>query len=321
MQGALRGEAPLLLEIFAALFEGVSAKTLLDAATTQPAALPLAEPAVARKGPLQQKATQRHPRFGGMFIRRLEGGSAQCAVGTIQHQDLLGAVVAANKSVRPVRCLLSMTRRRVCLKASDACARTTAFMSPANVQAVKDRPVQLEGEVLLQLRSYAEAFLEGSYNILLGSVRKDLEPGLNISRLSADDFLRFFRLSSFFTAFVRMQQACNWIAFHLASCNAPPNMHALTPCPSCPTPEQETHKKRRQKGEGSEAQEESPFSCISATMGWETFHLVQSLWLSTIDLPAAAQTGSGDKWELQVSPACCMQAASRSTVGKAVQPV
>ena len=68
--------------------------------------------------------------------------------------------------------------------------------------------MQLGSEVLLQLRSYAEAFLEGSYNILMGSIRKDLDAGLNISRLSADDFLRFFRLASLFTGFVRRQQAC-----------------------------------------------------------------------------------------------------------------
>ena len=60
--------------------------------------------------------------------------------------------------------------------------------------------------MLLQLRSYAEAFLQGSYNILMGSVRKELEPGLNISRLSSDDFLRFFRVANFFTTFVRLQQ-------------------------------------------------------------------------------------------------------------------
>ena len=53
--------------------------------------------------------------------------------------------------------------------------------------------MQLDADMLMQLRSYAEAFLEGSYNILMGSVRKELEPGLNISRLSSDDFLRFCR--------------------------------------------------------------------------------------------------------------------------------
>ena len=66
--------------------------------------------------------------------------------------------------------------------------------------------MQLDSDMLVQLRSYAEAFLEGSYNILMGSVRKELEPGLNISRLSSDDFLRFFRVANFFTTFVRLQQ-------------------------------------------------------------------------------------------------------------------
>lgn len=66
--------------------------------------------------------------------------------------------------------------------------------------------MHLDGAMLVQLRSYAEAFLQGSYNILMGSIRKELEPGLNISRLSSDDFLRFFRVTSFFTSFVRRQQ-------------------------------------------------------------------------------------------------------------------
>jgi hypothetical protein len=104
LQGPLRGEAPLLLEIFAALFDGVSARALLDAAAAQPPALPLSKPTATRKGSSQQKVPQRHPRFGGMFIRRLEGGAAQCAVGKTQHQDLLGPIVAANKAVRAVGC-------------------------------------------------------------------------------------------------------------------------------------------------------------------------------------------------------------------------
>lgn len=41
----------------------------------------------------------------------------------------------------------------------------------------------------------------------------------------------------------------------------------------------------------------SPFAAISATMGWDTLHLVQSLWLSTIDLPPSSKEKN---WELQV---------------------
>lgn len=43
----------------------------------------------------------------------------------------------------------------------------------------------------------------------------------------------------------------------------------------------------------------SPYAAISATMGWETFHLVQSLWLRMIDLPPKAPEKD---WELQVRP-------------------
>ena len=42
---------------------------------------------------------------------------------------------------------------------------------------------------------------------------------------------------------------------------------------------------------------QSPFAAISATMGWETFHTVQMLWLNVIDLP----TSSKEKdWSIQV---------------------
>ena len=41
----------------------------------------------------------------------------------------------------------------------------------------------------------------------------------------------------------------------------------------------------------------SPFACISATMGYGTFHMLQTLWLGVIDLP----TNSSEKdWDLQV---------------------
>lgn len=46
-----------------------------------------------------------------------------------------------------------------------------------------------------------------------------------------------------------------------------------------------------------QADDDSPFACISATMGYDTFHLVQMLWLGVIDLP----TNSSEKdWDLQV---------------------
>ena len=40
---------------------------------------------------------------------------------------------------------------------------------------------------------------------------------------------------------------------------------------------------------------------IAATMGWETFHMVQVLWLGIIDLPVNAPEKD---WDLQVRLLC-----------------
>jgi hypothetical protein len=41
----------------------------------------------------------------------------------------------------------------------------------------------------------------------------------------------------------------------------------------------------------------SPFGCISATMGWETFQMLLVLWQNLISIPI---TASNKDWELQV---------------------
>ena len=41
----------------------------------------------------------------------------------------------------------------------------------------------------------------------------------------------------------------------------------------------------------------SPYASISATLGWETFHMVHTLWLGLMELPVKAP----DKdWDMQV---------------------
>ena len=42
--------------------------------------------------------------------------------------------------------------------------------------------------------------------------------------------------------------------------------------------------------------EESPFGTVSATLGWETFRLVHSTWLTAIELPPRDE----NKWDMQV---------------------
>lgn len=45
------------------------------------------------------------------------------------------------------------------------------------------------------------------------------------------------------------------------------------------------------------SQDVSPFACLSATMGWETFHMVHVLWIGMVD--TAGKPAEKD-WQLQV---------------------
>lgn len=48
----------------------------------------------------------------------------------------------------------------------------------------------------------------------------------------------------------------------------------------------------------------SPFACVSAILGWETFHMVHVLWIGLVDLPGKAPEKD---WEMQVGivkPSC-----------------
>ena len=56
--------------------------------------------------------------------------------------------------------------------------------------------------------------------------------------------------------------------------------------------------------EGSRKEEgvsESPFACVSAIMGWETFHMVHVLWIGLVDMPGKAPEKD---WDMQVRLSC-----------------
>ncbi len=55
------------------------------------------------------------------------------------------------------------------------------------------------------------------------------------------------------------------------------------------------------KDEGQEGGAESPFACVSAIMGWETFHMVHVLWIGLVDMPGKAPEKD---WDMQVRLSC-----------------
>jgi hypothetical protein len=205
--------------------------------------------------------------------------------------------------------------------------------------------------------------------VLMGVLRKELEPGLHISRRSQDDFHRFLRVARFFTCFVRLREAgraapchvhtrvgCRLLRtggallylhrgsvaagrrdvlehhrssdqvgaalpkselfFIVRSCS-PPWAGVVIGLDECAhagatgmnvrmrAPQERQHKRRLERKAAGDAAEPapadgpeggSPFAVISATMGWETFFLVQMLWLGASDLPPRAPEKD---WPLQ----------------------
>ncbi len=111
----MQADAPLLLEIFVALFEHVDAEELQG---RQPGA---AEVPKTAPRDIRQLATTphhrsqvavpstgvlRHPRFGGVFTRKADGGGAQYSIGRgPTGQDPLGPVAPVMKIPKAVCCL------------------------------------------------------------------------------------------------------------------------------------------------------------------------------------------------------------------------
>ncbi len=106
LQGRLRGEAPLILEIVAALFKGLQPDSLVrrESARTLHSghrhssrqARPAGKPAAPR--PLARRAGPRHPRFGGVFTKTLDDGVKQCSLAGAKQDDLLGPVSGVAKA-------------------------------------------------------------------------------------------------------------------------------------------------------------------------------------------------------------------------------
>lgn len=246
----LKNEAPLLLDIFCEVFRGVEVDGLLAARwdfnkdeqqKKTGRATEAAKARIASVQKLRQQERQalqqainaaggprRHANFRPSFVRR--HGDAQVIIhGDYRKPEL--EKLPANNSV----------------------------IKGATGQPFSDLPPQL----LVQLRECLDDFVQkGGYNVLMGVLRRDLEPGLGLSTLDRIDFAKFLQLATFVTLYVRKKQE---------------------------------RQVRSSSKDSSPTSQGSPYGGISATMGWETFHLVQVLWTGQIDIP----TKSDDKdWEV-----------------------
>ena len=234
-----------MLEIFATLFGGIQPEGLLIRGSGEAAQAALRReargaPRAARQAPPRQAAKhprQRHPRFGGVFTKTFDDGLKQCSVAGAKQKDLLGPVSAAAKTgAKKVReAMPAQAMHRLAPAQSQGCKTGPVLALPVlrtrsmpvtsvSAQDTEEAQVHFAPEMSGLLSAYVDRFLQSSYNILMTGLQKDLSPGINISRLSKEDFLRFFKLTSFFTRYVRLQEVVAPLSLyfrsmvHLADC-------------------------------------------------------------------------------------------------------
>ncbi|KAG2492461.1 hypothetical protein HYH03_009402 [Edaphochlamys debaryana] len=163
--------------------------------------------------------------------------------------------------------------------------------------------------LLWQLRGFADGLLASGYNQMMEVVRREVAAGVGVGRLERPDLLRFLRLGAFFTQYCRLKQAGGRGAGEgQEAAPAPaPAKPAPKPAPASTAtgadgaapaePTAGAGADPPAAAEPSEAPDpESPFSGISGTMGWDTFHLVQGLWVAEADRALKHKD-----WELQAA--------------------
>eukprot|EP00891_Asterochloris_glomerata_P008793 jgi/Astpho2/8793/Aster-05348 len=335
-----RSEAPLLLDIFSDIFKGADAGQLAAACLPQPRAAAqenvapeagrgerrqpvrprpkgfgaTAERAFLAKerralSSLGNRGAPRHARFGGMFVRRHRDEARSTYLRNNPSKSSLGSLPTPALRSRSQVSLRGDQKRDKAEAAAHACSEVQTGRTCVKVEPVpsaelassaNDEPAALAARTLSHLRAYAEQFLEAGYDVLMEVIRKDLEPGLHISRLGRQDFAQFFRLARTMTAFVRIKQETAAVERRQLQQEKQRQGHTVdTDATSKAVAEQQPGLAEADGGGPSPDKEQngaSPYASISATLGWETFHMVHTLWLGLMELPVKAP----DKdWDMQ----------------------
>ncbi|PSC68202.1 calcium-translocating P-type PMCA-type [Micractinium conductrix] len=213
-----------------------------------------------------QSAPSRHAHSGAVYVRKHSDHNANIVV---RHNP--------NRAELPTMPAVADARKA-------AAERKDGGVSKGTTGAAAGRQQRLGAELLVKLDSFLQQFLEGAYDLLMGQVFKEVQPGLNISRLGAGEFHSFVKLATYCTRYVRLKEERKL-----------------------------QHKMRQQAaGQGEQAaggaaaaesgdEESSPFAAISATLGWDCFHWVTMLWIMLSNMEGGGkQKNHGDKnWDLQ----------------------
>ena len=263
-----KSQSSALLEIFLSVFDFTSPDQLLNIPDAAEAAeIPVID--VLERERIKKKAYQTVPKLPTAGPNRTVtrfGPSRQQFAGAVfmrRHKDHSSSVLIRHSPAVKELPPMSQAPNKKYAKAQVKEQYTSGY-DPK--QAMSGGLVTPKDIALMEWKKeFLEKFLNDAYTPLVGQVFKEAQPGLDISRLEEHEFEKFVRFVSFCTKYVRLR-------------------------------EEDVFKRkiRRQREETAEPalqddanteknDDSSPFSSISATMGWDSFHMIQVLFLICID--------------------------------------
>lgn len=197
----------------------------------------------AEQQPLSQRlaglSMTRHARFGGMVLR----------------QGAVGAAMAL--STTTTRAFHSDTLRPMVAQVSGKGGRKAALTGAAAGTTSSGPAAATRMDILARVKQQADRFLdEGSYDVLMSQLKREVMRGVGMSKLERLDVIRFLNLARFFTEFLR---------------------------------------RRVERGAARSGDDSaSPFGHITATMGFDMFKEVFEMWSLEADKPVSVEDKDWD---------------------------
>ena len=139
----------------------------------------------------------------------------------------------------------------------------SSSMTIATVGNIRD------AELLTKLDDYLETFLKEAYTPLVGQVFKEARSGLGLSSLEEEEFERYVRFVAFCLQYIRLKEEKRQ--------NEKKTKVAKDLTKVMKVDGIDEEKSNELPSGDTDDTASSPFQCVSATMGWDSFHLVQVL--------------------------------------------
>jgi len=279
MQRPFKSQSSVLLQFFLEVFSFSTPEQLVEIPKPQTDTINLVESNILedQRSKERKKAYQTTPKLplpsSGRTVTRF-GPARQQFAGAVfmrRHRDHGSGVLVRHKpNAKELPPMPQAPNRRhaKAQKKDQALLQSEQFSSRADSLLLKDISSYREIQIRNRLRELLNRFLDEAYTPLVGQVFKEARPGLDISRLEEDEFERYVRFVAFCTQYIRLKEGKKMKEKFTHLDDDPVAL---------------IDGKDKDEAESKSTNSKSPFSSISATMGWDSFHMVQVLFLICVD--------------------------------------